>query len=150
MDAGGRRQEEYLFEDAYRFQFFVPRQFNPDAFQRRDPIPQAKFERLHERLLDEFPGLTYSEAKPPLGQGLWYGDASGILSDECYLYDIVANRDNRHRAFFIDLLGEFLRPAEEVELGLDQKAALLLVTEVEKLYLERPLQSMPDNAGELR
>lgn len=141
----GRSTPPAQFVEAYRFQFFVPQSYNPDAFGHREPVPQRKFEGLHERLLAEFPGLTVSRARPPMGQGLWLDQTANVVGDDCYLYDLIVEPDDRHRELFRHLLTELLGP-RETELGLDQQAALLILTRIERLLVERDQETATSGA----
>jgi hypothetical protein len=134
----GSERGTLSYVDAYRFQFFVPRRFNADAFGERRPVPNRKFLALHHRILDRFPGLTVSKARPPMGHGLWLNETRSLIPDECYLYDVILDRQAEYLEFFDTLLREFLSQSDEAELGLDQDAALLVLTEVKTLYVERP------------
>jgi hypothetical protein len=60
------------------------------------------------------------------------------MPDDCYLFDIVVLPNEQDRDFFRELLAEFLEEPEEAELGLGQQAALLVLSRVEMLLVERP------------
>lgn len=127
---------------ALRFEFYVPRQYNADAVGQREPIPDEKFIALHSQLTGDFPGLTQSIAFPPIGHGMWEDDDGVVQPDECYLYDLIveptASRNERwYRDYFVRLLDEFLLPPDEATLGIDQQAALLILTPIGKLYRSR-------------
>lgn len=132
-----RPQPSYVA--AYRFQFFIPREYNPDPSGQRAPIPSAKFASLNRKLGTDFPGLTTSRAQPATGQGLWTDRAGTIQPDECYLYDIVVEPKHEYREYFASLLEELLKPPE-ADLGFGQEAVLLLLTPIEVLYLQRPTE----------
>lgn len=127
---------------ALRFEFYVPRQFNPDPTGYRASIPDQKFLALHGRLTASFPGLTQRIATPPIGNGLWVDEQGAIVTDECYLYDLILEpttpaEAGRYREYFIVLLDEFLERPDSAPLGIGQEAALLVLTHVDKLYRER-------------
>jgi hypothetical protein len=131
------------YRHAYRFQFFIPRKYNPDAFGRQDRIRQATFNALRRRLLARFPGMNASRARPPSVEGVWLDTTATPpepMDDDCYLYDVVVEPNEEVRQFFVELLSEFLKEPDQGELGLGQKAVLLIFSRVEILYLEQGQQ----------
>ena len=79
------------------YDLYVPLNYNDGS-----PVEPEKLERLQEKLLDQFPGVTFF---PQPNQGFWtYGGVT--YRDEIVVYRVIAGRVREARRFFRQLKDE--------------------------------------------
>jgi hypothetical protein len=85
-------------------------------------IESAKFQRLQERLLNQFDGLTYF---PQNNQGFWkLGDVT--YRDEIVIYRVISQNPSASRAFFANLKNELKRDFSQLEILIVEREIDLL------------------------
>lgn len=89
------------------YDIFVPMTYNDG-----DPIEFVKLRRLHEKLLEEFDGLTFF---PQPNEGFWrFGDVT--YRDEIVVFRVLAKNTRSARRFLRLLKIELLRELKQEEI----------------------------------
>jgi hypothetical protein len=99
------------------FDVFVPITYNDGS-----PIPNRTIERIGERLLEHFDGMTFF---PQENEGFWkMGDVT--YRDKIVIFRVIADKVRSARRYLVKL-------KEQLKLELDQEEILIIERDIETL-----------------
>ena len=99
-----------------RYEIYVPTLYNDKI-----PIEPQKYRTIKNRLQNEFGGLS---VHPATVQGYWLNPHDGrFISDNCYKYEIVVEKDPKNEKWFEDYKSELI-------LFLNQHKIFMIFTEI--------------------
>ena len=99
------------------YELYVPLTYNDGS-----PIDQKQIERIGERLLEQFGGLTFF---PQRNQGFW--TMGGVtFRDEVVIFRVLTEKVRPARAFFRRLKEELKRKLQQEEILIVEKDATVL------------------------